>query len=1096
MSGKEYDVLTEFFIDANCTWRNATCDERKAYLLRKSYLKEPGSGNRGKQVQARLFCEASIALPLQHENLLHLQDLLLSKHRLNLVYEHCTSTLIQLQKKHPAVGLPPKEVKSLIYQLVSAVDYLHAKNITHQDLRPHSIFLQGPRLLKLCNLHAAQILPTEAKLLPGTQLRPQGTSPNNYSAPEVVLGDLFSYPADIWSVGCIATELLLGQPLFSGSKESDILWSIFKSTGMCSRHVAIAQSRVDCKEIFKNMADCDPDCLKKRFSVLDQPSSDFLLSCLATDPGRRATARQLLSSSFLVGEPSNHLRSQLVEERQHLEASGSSDPSRVHFLQASLQLIEGQLIEAGVAVAPAVEEVGIVKKELPVPVTHLVSRLMNRINNSGTAKEDGRAVVASLNTPSPERNSPPYAGSSNPRSLLSHLDTESRSSSRGHLHQTEQLHSRLIGTGVSAASSHLLYAGPEYRFSGSRTTGPVSSPVPRLSESGGSGLGPLTAPRLSESGGSNLVPLPVPRLSGSGGSNLVPLPVPRLSGSGGSGLGPLTVPRLSESGGSNLVPLPLPRLSGSGGAALVPLPVPRLIGSADAWPTDKDLTASAGPMSTSATSAVADDTQALSSRLQASSSLSRPGCGGSQHGSLSEDVSIIFVSKPPVPGLSALTVMRHSPQPYSGVPMSTIKSRHSCSGTGRPGSSTQMGPMVISSPLKRCSDSGGTHYSIPAPSSHSGARNGSLITESSNEVNNNNNSRFSRIRSYEGREGLSPDASTLSSQASSSASFSAPNSPLLTSIQHGERSTSSLVASWLMGSNVAGTLNSTTAIPSSSSVVTEPQVADTCGDPNHVRGDISMHLDLKPAGPPRHQHLLSRLSRSSLAGEENDIECDKERFVKNDSVRISRGRVQGQLNDHAGGISTDNRTELINQIPCNTDASVRQALAHNTDVSVRQAPAHNTDASVRQALAHNIPLEGIDIVRRLEDILRSREHEDNGGCRTLTTAAASSHNFTVDDVDSLLFSPTIRNGMSKNGAPSLRTKSTTMYTCPQLHLNLAVGSNPLLCTYHVIDQSNSLLSRISPQIADVELDIGEVGAVEGRRPTGARNIRSATDPGC
>jgi serine/threonine protein kinase len=163
------------------------------------------------QVQARLFCEASIALILQHESLLRLVDVLTSKKRLNLVYEHCTSTLPQLQKKYPAVGMPLREVKSLIYQLVSAVDYLHVNNVTHQDIRPSAVFLQGPSdILKLCNLYAAQILPSEIKVHPGTQQRPQGTIPSCYSAPEVVLGDLFSYPADIWSIGCITAELLLG----------------------------------------------------------------------------------------------------------------------------------------------------------------------------------------------------------------------------------------------------------------------------------------------------------------------------------------------------------------------------------------------------------------------------------------------------------------------------------------------------------------------------------------------------------------------------------------------------------------------------------------------------------------------------------------------------------------------------------------------------------------------------------------------------------------------------------------------------------------------------------------------------------------------
>jgi serine/threonine protein kinase len=36
-----------------------------------------------------------------------------------------------------------------------------------------------------------------------------------YRSPELLLGSRsYSYPADVWSVGCIAAELLTGKPLF------------------------------------------------------------------------------------------------------------------------------------------------------------------------------------------------------------------------------------------------------------------------------------------------------------------------------------------------------------------------------------------------------------------------------------------------------------------------------------------------------------------------------------------------------------------------------------------------------------------------------------------------------------------------------------------------------------------------------------------------------------------------------------------------------------------------------------------------------------------------------------------------------------------
>lgn len=53
-----------------------------------------------------------------------------------------------------------------------------------------------------------------------------------YRAPEVLLG-LKSYglPVDIWSVGCIISEMAAKAPLFPGDSEIDELFRIFRSFG-------------------------------------------------------------------------------------------------------------------------------------------------------------------------------------------------------------------------------------------------------------------------------------------------------------------------------------------------------------------------------------------------------------------------------------------------------------------------------------------------------------------------------------------------------------------------------------------------------------------------------------------------------------------------------------------------------------------------------------------------------------------------------------------------------------------------------------------------------------------------------------------------
>ena len=52
---------------------------------------------------------------------------------------------------------------------------------------------------------------------------------NRYRAPELVLSSTdYSYPVDVWAIGCILGELTDGQPLFPGESEIDQLFVIQK----------------------------------------------------------------------------------------------------------------------------------------------------------------------------------------------------------------------------------------------------------------------------------------------------------------------------------------------------------------------------------------------------------------------------------------------------------------------------------------------------------------------------------------------------------------------------------------------------------------------------------------------------------------------------------------------------------------------------------------------------------------------------------------------------------------------------------------------------------------------------------------------------
>ena len=110
----------------------------------------------------------------------------------------------------------------ILKQLLSAVNYMHSKNIAHRDLKPENILLEekddlggAMQTIKLIDFGTAK------KFKPGEKFTDRvGTL--NYMAPEVY-SDKAQYDekCDMWSIGIIAYILLCGEPPFK-DKENDV----------------------------------------------------------------------------------------------------------------------------------------------------------------------------------------------------------------------------------------------------------------------------------------------------------------------------------------------------------------------------------------------------------------------------------------------------------------------------------------------------------------------------------------------------------------------------------------------------------------------------------------------------------------------------------------------------------------------------------------------------------------------------------------------------------------------------------------------------------------------------------------------------------
>lgn len=110
-----------------------------------------------------------------------------------------------IQSKVRKSPLTLKELKQLAAQLISAICYLHERNIFHCDLKPANILMTGDRKqLKVTDLGFSRKLGGTMKT---NRAGTDGTC--LYMAPEQ-FNQILSKKSDIWAFGCILLELATG----------------------------------------------------------------------------------------------------------------------------------------------------------------------------------------------------------------------------------------------------------------------------------------------------------------------------------------------------------------------------------------------------------------------------------------------------------------------------------------------------------------------------------------------------------------------------------------------------------------------------------------------------------------------------------------------------------------------------------------------------------------------------------------------------------------------------------------------------------------------------------------------------------------------
>eukprot|EP00727_Mastigamoeba_balamuthi_P001038 m51a1_g10931 putative protein serine threonine kinase (375) ;mRNA; f:138363-139784 len=253
--------------------------------------------------------EISLLKELSHENVVALREVLLCKKDKDicLVFEYAEYDLFGMIRYHRERTLPAPAylVKSVMWQLLDGVNYLHSNWVIHRDIKPSNILVNTAGKVKIGDFGLARVY--QSPLQPLCQNGVVVTI--WYRAPELLLGAKHYTPA---VVGCIFAELLLLKPLFQGAEKNSSDPSSFQDDQL--RKIFGLLGTPDFKNdewkqqwpMVNKIVTWDPSPNKLRAHLgnkMDDTAYSLLEQLLLYDPIARVSASKALDHMFFKQAP-------------------------------------------------------------------------------------------------------------------------------------------------------------------------------------------------------------------------------------------------------------------------------------------------------------------------------------------------------------------------------------------------------------------------------------------------------------------------------------------------------------------------------------------------------------------------------------------------------------------------------------------------------------------------------------------------------------------------------------------------------------------------------------------------------------------------
>ncbi|KAJ5265222.1 uncharacterized protein N7525_007426 [Penicillium rubens] len=247
----------------------------------------------GSTALAKRTCrEVHLLRNLRHDNLINMTDIFISPSEDLYIVTDCMMTDLHHLLRASSKPLECQFIQFFTYQMLRGLKYIHSAGVIHRDLKPSNILINDNCDLKICDFGLAREQDAQMTGYVATRY---------YRAPEIMLTwQNYNYAVDMWSVGCILAEMIIGKVLFPGRNHVHHFILITELLEKPSEEVMKRVYSKSTLEFVDSLPKKESFGLTSILGDADPQAIDLVEKMLNVDPHGRITTADAIKHPYVV----------------------------------------------------------------------------------------------------------------------------------------------------------------------------------------------------------------------------------------------------------------------------------------------------------------------------------------------------------------------------------------------------------------------------------------------------------------------------------------------------------------------------------------------------------------------------------------------------------------------------------------------------------------------------------------------------------------------------------------------------------------------------------------------------------------------------